>query len=233
MRCDVVLGASIDWLQAAGTFAAVVAAVGIAVWGAHRERKRQPALSLAFDPSLQAPDVMAGMWSTDGVGSYESHWVRLRVENAAGRNSADDVEVLFLALESLDGGDAQPTLDVVPLKWSSTQGDAGGALTRVTIPPGIARHIDLLSIDGAGSESPHEAGDPVAAIQVWPTPTDDRHLLRGGRYAFNLAVVARDTDAAYFRLEVAIPRDRLGVTEIREQLRVSAPMRQSASPQAL
>ena len=53
MRCDLVLGAFIDWLQAAGTFAAVVAAVGIAVWGAHRERKRQPALSLAFDPSTR------------------------------------------------------------------------------------------------------------------------------------------------------------------------------------
>jgi hypothetical protein len=233
MRSDFVLGAFIDWLQAAGTFAAVVAAVGIAVWGARRERQRQPALSLAFDPSLKAPDFMAGMWSTDGVDWFESHWIRLRVENAAGRNSADDVEVLFLGLESLDGGDTQRTLDVVPLKWSSTQGDAGGALTRITIPPGIARHIDLLAIDGSGSESAHEPGDPISALQVWPVPTDNRHLLRGGRYAFYLAVVARDTDAAFFRLEVTVPRDRSDAAEIREQLRVSAPIRQRASPQSL
>lgn len=225
MRCVVLLGAFIDWFQAVGTFGAVVAAVGIAVWGVHRERRQRPSLTLAFDTSLQPPDFMAGMWSGDGVDWYESHWVRLRVQNAAGRKSADDVEVLLREVQSLDEAADVRTLDVCPLRWSSTQGPADGALTRITIPPGLARHVDLLAIDGSGAGSAAEPTEPVAALQVWPRPTDNRHLLPAGRYVLHLAVVARDTDATFFDLEVSVPGEHLNAEDVRKHLQVSTPVK--------
>jgi hypothetical protein len=224
MRQVVVIADTLAWLQASGTFCAVAAALGIAWRGERRERQRRPVLSLAFDPSLEPPDFMRGMWSRHGEDQWESHWVRLRVENSAGRRSADDVEVLFLSLEALDEAGSQRTLDVVPLRWSSTQGDAGGALTRITIPPGLARHVDLLAIRGRCPEADPEAHQPPVAIQVWPVPTDERHRLRGGRYVFHLAVAARDTDAAFFRVDVTVPGERFPADEIRDHLSVSQPV---------
>jgi hypothetical protein len=226
MREVVVIATALAWIQAGGTLAAVAAALGIAWRGERRERQRQPVLSLRFDPSLEPPDFMRGMWSRHGDDQWESHWVRLRVENSAGRRSADDVEVLFLSLEALDEAGSQRTLDVVPLRWSSTQGDAGGALTRITIPPGLARHVDLLGIRGSCPEADPEAHRLPVAIQVWPIPTDERHRLPGGRYVFHLAVAARDSDAAFFRLEVMVPGERFGAKEIREHLSVSEPVKE-------
>jgi hypothetical protein len=212
----------VDWLQAGGTVGAVVVALGIAWWAGVRERRQRPALSLEFDPELRPPDFMAGMRSDEG--RIESHWVRLRVENRSGRRSADDVEVLFVRLEGKEQPQGVRTLDVVPLGWSSTQDEGGRALTRITIPPGLSRHVDLLAIEGSelGSEI---ATRPVAAIQVSPVPTDDRHLLPGGSYTFHLAVAARDTDAAYFKLDVEVPSERLSEATIRENLAVSSPVK--------
>jgi hypothetical protein len=220
----VVVGATtIEWFQAVGTVAAVAAAVGIAWWGFYRERRRRPLLSLDFDPDLRAPDFMAGMWS--GNGKFESHWVRLRVENKSGRRSADDVEALVIGVEPASPNGPARTLDVVPLRWSSTQDSYGRAATRITIPPGLSRHVDLIAIDGvrrAADETVDER--PVVAIQVEPTPSDDRHLLPGGKYRVHLAVAARDTDATYFELDLEVPGERFGSDEIRKHLRVSRPV---------
>jgi hypothetical protein len=205
-----------------------VAALGIAWWGVYRERRFRPLLSLDFDPELRPPDFMAGMWS--GSGKFESHWVRLRVENKSGRRSADDVEVLVIGLEPTSSGASVRTLDVVPLRWSSTQDSSGRAATRITIPPGLSRHVDLIAIDGLRRIEDDEGsnGRPVVAIQVEPTPSDDRHLLPGGRYTLHLAVAARDTDAAYFQLELQTPEQRFSAAEIREHVRVSRPLAERA-----
>ncbi len=215
----------VDWVQAVGTLGAVAAALGIAWWGSHRVRHSQPALSLAFDASLRPPDFMAGMLSDNGA--FESHWVRLRVENASGKRSADDVEVLFIRHDSTANPATNRTLDVVPLRWSSTEDHSGKALTRITIPPGLYRHVDLLAIGGIAGESvSSDDARPIAAIQVQPTPTDDRHLLPEGSYIFHLAVAARDTDAAFFKLEVKVPGERLNKTQIQQCLTVLPPVRE-------
>jgi uncharacterized protein (TIGR02588 family) len=214
-----------EWVTAVGTVAAAVAAVAIALWGTHRERQGRPVLSLEFDHELRPPDFMAGMWSGDG--QYESHWVRLRVENRAGKRSAEDVEVRVQRLERHDDvqDDGARTIDYVPLGWSSTRATEGAPpVTQVTIPPGFSRHVDLLAIDGEVRAPGVAHGKPIVAIQVWPPPTDDRHLLKGGAYTIHLAVAARDTDAAYYRIDVKVPSERLGADEIRNELEVSAPV---------
>jgi hypothetical protein len=202
-----------EWLQVCGTLAAVIVALAIAFYGRFREWRLRPRLSLAFDqdPSSMALDAVT-------VGSPAgSHWARVRIENARRRRSAEDVEVLVTRFRLIGASWVQPPLDTRPLRWSnSIDPVSGGPMTKVTIPPGVTRHCDLLPLEPplwvrdrdregwdplpAETEQQIERGEigASAALQIEPQPVDRRHWVNGGSYELELAVCARDVDASFY-----------------------------------
>ncbi len=166
-----------------------------------------------------------------GVGTTsrtESHWVRLRVQNARGKRSADDVEVLIVEVRGVSG--SGPPLGGSPIIWSNL-GVAGKHVTRLTLPPGIARHVDLL-----GFVEPHSDEWNIPApvqghtqatfeFQVWPPPADGRHQLGEGRYEVILAVVARDTDSREYRVTVSHDGKWWTAQHVKAHTRVEPPKR--------
>lgn len=189
-----------------GGIAAAVAAVGIALSGNWRNRRARPQLRLVYDQSTR--DFAAG------VVHGRQHWIRLRVENKragrAGRRSADDVEVLVAGAAHDDGSDLTQ-LEGCRFKWSNVQDQEGSGLTRLTIPPGVARRFDLLSIymprvsDGAGGQV--DAGEDgtegaLAQLQLEPIPADASARLASGKLTLTLALTARDTDATNYQVDI-------------------------------
>ena len=208
---------TVEWVGALATVAAVVLALALALGQAVSARRRRPQLSLAFDPGSEL-DFIRGV----GLGSGgESHWLRLRVRNKRGKRSADDVEVLLV---SVAGGPAHSIvhatpLDVTPLRWSTTTDRDCRPLTRLTVPPGLERHVDLLALrepDEMFSPKPGQTS-AIAVLQVWPEPADRRHWL-GGKdcYVITLAVAARDADARFYELRLdwdGLWWDAIGIRE--------------------
>jgi hypothetical protein len=200
-----------EWVQTGATLAAVFVALGIAVTGWIRERVRKPKLSLHFRPDPKAP------WlDLQALSRPPSAWVRVRISNAHGKHSAHDVEVLVTHFRrpSASPEDAQPSLDIRPLRWSQAADPHGNPMTRVTIPPGVTRYCDLL----AGFEPARDAWDQSeeeierdirageyltsAALQVFPEPTDGRHRIRDASYELEVAVCARDVDASFYNTTI-------------------------------
>jgi hypothetical protein len=205
-----------EWLQTVGTLAAVIVALGIAVAGWIRQRRRQPKLSLHFSPNPDAP------WlDLQALSRPPSAWVRVRISNARGKHSAHDVELLVTQFRRLSKSveDQQVPLDIRPLRWSNALDPQGYPMTRVTIPPGVTRYCDLLAIpqptasihEAAYGQSEEEiprdidAGEysTYAPLQVFPEPTDGRHVLREGSYELEVAVCARDVDASFYKTTVS------------------------------
>lgn len=205
-----------EWLQTIGTLAAVITALGIAIAGWRREQRRQPKLFLRF---AARPD---DTWLDLQVLSRPpSAWVRLRISNARGKHSAQDVEVLvtdFRRVSASQDEDPRLGLDIRPLRWSNALDNQGRQMTRVTIPPGVTRYCDLLAVREPSDliaqaefqqskeevERDIEAGGYTspAVLQVIPEPTDFRHEITEGTYELEIALCARDVDATFYRTMV-------------------------------
>lgn len=90
------LGAFGTWggwafLTAVGTFGAVVVAVGLQWWLGHREKASRPQLTLRFDEHRYVQETNP----YDNLVPY----LRLAVTNAAGKRTAEHVEVLIERIE--------------------------------------------------------------------------------------------------------------------------------------
>ena len=120
-----------DWLIAAGTVGATMAAVYI---GVIRERLRLPKLSLEYSPHTEDAVVVGT------VGGSESAFVRLRVVAARNKKAAEDVEVMILdAAETLSRpgwrNASKPfALGGQLLKWSNTDGAPRSQTARIGAP---------------------------------------------------------------------------------------------------
>jgi hypothetical protein len=190
---------ALEVLRTAGPFVAAVVALYIAFRSERRDRRRQPDLRLLFDPATDDIEV--------ATEEHEKHWVRLRVANRWGRRTAEDVEVLIV--------DVQPrlkaSLNGFTLAWANPPESDHRWPTvplpaRQTIPPGTARHIDVLNMaprSGWGSDDVIE-GVTLAyiALQAQPERRDDRHVLSDGHWYVLLAVTARDTDATFYGVTI-------------------------------
>jgi hypothetical protein len=197
----------IDYIAAFGTVAASMTALAIAFWARSREDRQRPVLRLEYDDG-KGDDLIVGFVAID----HEQHWLRMRVINEWGRRSADDVEVLVVRLVRKGSSDGR-SINGYSLPWSNQSDAASGERTRITIPPGVARHFDLLSIvepetpNGGGvwirgTAPPGEVNAP-AELAIRPTPLDGRHRLGAGTYTIILAVTARDTDAVYYAIDIS------------------------------
>jgi hypothetical protein len=203
---------------AIGTIAAVVIVLYRDSWRASR---RRPHLTLEFAEQLKAahPGGMSG--SIRGI----LFGVTLRVRNAAGRDTAHDVEVLASAWWELSPGEWHQQLDLRPLPWSDDYA-SGKDNTRTTLPPGVARQVEFLRFGRPADlwgvlmgrwravEFPPEAeeaaeegdnpddaysGSEVALIVAPPFDSTSRHLVHSHlTHRIRLVVTARDVDAVTY-----------------------------------
>ena len=129
------------------------------------------------------------------------------------------------------GGETLGPITGFSFIWSNTGIDAPPR-TRLAIPPGVARRIDLMSIhkpslaDGGGGsvvvsgDGQHET---PARLAINPRPTGGSSLLGAGSYTIIVAVTAHDTDAAFYAVDVTFDGLWWGAGAIREHLKVGAP----------
>lgn len=189
-----------EWLIAAGT----VGATGAAVWiGVLQPRRRRPALSLHFDPTDPRDAQVAGIvFIQPGQPGSEFNtrgaFARLRVANAAGRETADDVEVLVEAVRLTDPG-SQPTFEAeslgdLPLPASNSE----PTTTRLSIPPGIERHFDLAHV----RKREVAEGDRDVILEVFPRPADLRWRVDADRFEVDVVVAASNADARRYTVGV-------------------------------
>jgi len=218
----------IDYVAAISTALAVFVALGVALWARLREDRLRPELRLIYEPGLGSDDFAAGLQT----GAGEQHYVRMRVANRWGRRSADDVEVLVVSLREDRKAPGPLPMSGYAFIWSNTFDPEGRPVTRLTIPPGVARHFDLFAVreplvsDGAGGAVPvgkDGAADASAELQIQPRPSDSRHHLGRGKHILTVALTARDTDAAYYAIYVDFDGLWWAAASIREHLKVAPP----------
>jgi hypothetical protein len=188
-----------EWAIAVGTVGATLMAVYV---GVLREWRRRPKLTLLYGGPTAGDAVVV----KELPGLTSAAYVRLRVVAAKRRSAAEDVEVMILRArvpsptddvelnpEYLPFGDI--ALDGQLLAWSNAYG-----ATRLTIPPGTHRHLDLVRIVKPLRGSTHQIA--AAQIQVAPEPADGRHNVKAWRVDLELAVTARNMDARRYRVTV-------------------------------
>jgi hypothetical protein len=181
------------------TVGAVVFALWFQWW---RAKQRRPKLALEFDDDADRANVEQVVDSPQQPELYRSHWIRPRVMNKRGKDSAEDVEVLLVGVrgpETSSGPSSERVLEGLPLKWSELES------TKVTLPPGAARRFDLLHVDNMTVEASGEAVEGGAPIRfdVHPIPQAEYHRAFGRKYTVIIALTARDTDAMFYSTVIA------------------------------
>lgn len=210
--------------EALRTGATVVAAIGTlsaVTYALYRDlilaNKRRPRLDLRFS-AAGADQVIVPT-----VGAGAATYVRLRVTNEKGKDTADDVQVRVTAIER-EGESAQLTPIGLPLTWSGSLPLA----TDAPVHPGVERHIDLLHVDEPVAKDELGVVDkffeetPVQ-LDVHPKPAGNQHLLGEGRYEIRVDVVARNADAARYSVAVEWDGKWPGEEKMWQSLRVQPP----------
>jgi hypothetical protein len=143
-------------------------------------------------------------------GEVESAHLRLRVGNGKRRGTAEDVEVLILAIDRAGQTTPSPNLSDFPLTWSNTEPMA----TVRNIPADHERHLDLCHVLKSHPTGPSRH----LTMDVHPSPGDGRHQLVPGQYVIALAVTARN--AATRRYTVIVEYDGDWDPDIWDHLKV-------------
>jgi hypothetical protein len=167
--------------------------------------RRRPKLELRFD---RAGNDQVIVGTRAGV---EAAYVRLRVANGKGKDTADEVVVVVTEFRRVDDSTTTPV--GVPLTWSGTS----PPLTVGSVHPGSQRHIELLHVDW-----------PVQApasfqLDVSPKPKGALGVFEPGTYELSIEVRARNADAACSVVRVSWDGEWPEQDAIWDHLRVDAP----------
>jgi hypothetical protein len=221
-----------DWL---GTVAALIGAVGtlgavfLALWLQWlRVQRRRPSLTLHFDKTRDRVSVPQRAKDRQEPLDYRSHWVRPRVTNKTGGDSAEDVEIVLVRVEALDNetgrsSQRESNLEGLSLKWSEVKS------AKASVPPGVTRHFDLVHVDNMRVEADgnvvkreedvESRGEAPIRFDVYPTPQAKYYRVFRPKYKVTLAVTARDTDAKFYSTVVTYDlKWRKDMEEMREKL---------------
>lgn len=198
-------------IAAVGTLLAVIVALYLNLW---REARKRPALSLGFeDPSLACGAGFQGDPQGPAAARALTHLpVRIRVLNQKGRRTAQDVEVLLTASWiGDDKSDPSTFLDSTPLVWSPHHRVEGQG-TRLALPPGVGRTIDLLTYGlppaifflAGAPDGPIDPG-AFALLHIWPFEFNSQNLLLDHlEYRFRFVITARDLDARIYETTLSL-----------------------------
>lgn len=183
---------------AATTFGVLIALFGPA-W---RRWWRSPLLTLAYQNKQGEP-----YWDHVLLGGT-SFFLRLRVSNAPGCDSAENVQVIVSAFRSDVLG-----LDERPLEWSGQHRTKKRAVTSIDIPPGLSRHVDLLQVkptpDLPAPATAMPSGDSgpaattaktVAHLCVYPPPWGGAHIVHPGDPDIKVILTASNANAVRYSM---------------------------------
>jgi hypothetical protein len=182
--------------------------------------RRRPKLDLRFDHTGN-DQVVVGT-----AGGLEAAYVRLRVANGAGKDTADDVVVMVTEVRRLE--DSEKTLAEgkpigLPLTWSGSS----PPLTVASVHPASERHIDLLHVDWPARDEIDIAREwsetvPVQ-LDLHPKPTSKQDILDSGTYEISVEVRARNADATRYAIPVYWDGKWSGKAAMWDHLRVEPP----------
>jgi hypothetical protein len=182
--------------------------------------RRRPRLDLRFDATGN-DQVAVGT-----AGGFDAAYVRLRVTNGAGKDTADDVVVMVTEVRRLEGSEktmveARPI--GLPLIWSGSS----PPLTVASVHPASERHIDLLHVDWPAQDELDIArkwtGTVPAELDLTPQPTGAQHILNSGAYEIAVEVRARNADAARYAIAIDWDGEWSGKAAMWDHLRVEPP----------
>lgn len=187
-----------DTLTAVGTALSAVAA-SVAVWVAIvQPKRRRPRLKLLY-PQHGRELVVADVEVTDGD-RVPSAWIRLAVEAEAGRDAAEDVEIVILAITELAARTGSslskddPMLSGLSLALSSSQG-----LSSASVPAGGYRIFDLAST----YRPPSGLAPLVIEVVGHSKPIDRRNEIMWGEIAIEIAVLAKNADSSRYMIRLS------------------------------
>lgn len=213
---DPVLGSAVDtW----ATVFVAIGTVGTVVYALFRDLivipRRRPKLDLRFDRGGTDQIVVA-----TGAGA-DAAYVRLRVANQAGKETADDVVVMVTEIRPTATSESQPI--GLPLTWSGTTPPR----TVASVHPASERHIDLLHVDRpTGDESDiarKRTGEVSIHLDLTPRPAGGRDTLAPGAYEMFVEVRARNADALRYAIDVDWDGRWSGTAAVWEHLRIETP----------
>jgi len=195
-------------LATVATVLAALAAVGSVLYlEVVQPRLLQPKL---LPPVLQRgrPEYEATVHPED----FTEHWLRLRISSAPHRDTAEDVEVIFIGKRS---GRSENLLPIEPrnLRWSATtpsrkagkyldllSDDAPEPRTRLRLPAGTYRYVDVLQATDSSAVSDVEQRKPRVCTRPFHP---DRHVLSPGLFRLYFALTAMEITTLYFALDIA------------------------------
>jgi hypothetical protein len=123
---------------------------------------------------------------------WPAAYLRFEVTNARGKDAAEDAEVLLVAIRAVDHDQAVRTVEISfpGFQWTHTD------TTRLTIPPGVTRSIDICRVH---ERAPAAANlDGLLELAVLPAPGNLRHRLKPADYVLVLVLAARNSDAVEY-----------------------------------
>jgi len=176
--------------------------------------RRRPRLELRFDRTGNDQVIVGTERGVDAA------YVRLRVANQPGRDTADDVVVLVT--EVLSVGDAETRPIGLPLAWSGS----APPLTVGSVHPGSERHVDLMHVDLPAAEFDSAEGRPErmdCRLDLASTPPGGRGVLEPGSFEISIEVRARNADAIRYGIRVSWDGKWSGRTAMWDHLLVEPP----------
>lgn len=202
------LGSAVDTWATVGVAIGTIGAVAYALFrDVVVTPRRRPRLELRFDRTGN-DQVVVGT-----AAGFDAAYVRLRVANEPGKDTADEVVVMLTEVDAADEDGTRPVH--LPLAWSGTS----PPLTVSAIHPGSARHVDLLHVDLAGDD----AGQ--LQLDLNPKPTGGQDRLEPGAYEIAIEIRGRNADALRYVVPVSWDgtwSDRAGLWD---HLHAGAPLR--------
>lgn len=189
-------GSVTDWLTSIGTIAAVVVALGIAIFGDQlKALMRKPRLTATIRPHFNKIK-----FRIDGI-SYDSYHYGLRIENN-GNTGAVNVEVRMLSLSTKEGEEFIRDLHFPPqnLVWAFTHAIVMEHLP--SGPPELGKNCDFFHIVNR-QDRLLEFGTESTPNQVeyhgdWEWPT----RRKPGVYRGTLAISADNAKTSYLNFEI-------------------------------
>jgi hypothetical protein len=179
--------AGIGW-DGASAIATLLASLTALYVGVFKPRRQAPSLRLLDVES----DEFATTWVHVHPDDVSSAWTRIRVTNAAGHRTAENVQVIITEAFQGDPPSSLPLLIGRSLKWANENASI------TDIPPGVSRHIDVASIE-VGDKS-HSS---TRRIAIYPPPRQSqRDHIEEAPVILKVALSARDTTAKYWSFRV-------------------------------
>jgi hypothetical protein len=182
--------------------------------------RRRPKLDLRFDQNGNDRVVIGT------AGGADAAYVRLRVANGAGKDTADDVVVMVTEVRRMKDsakeiGETKPIGR--PLTWSGSN----PPLTVASVHPGSERHVDLLHVDWPGrDETDIErkwSGTAPLQLDLTPKPAGGQDVLESGAYEISVEVRARNADAIRYAISVDWDGKWSGKAAMWDHLRIEPP----------